>query len=61
MKKMTAGETTSTGGTAASEFRAKVTHIKNWKAASPPSVSSFVSHGAGTYRTEHRNHIPDEC
>ena len=41
MKKMAAGENTSTSGAthAAPEFRAKVTHMKNWKPASPPSVS----------------------
>lgn len=39
MKKMAAGENTSTSGAthAAPEFRAKVTHMKNWNPASPPS------------------------
>jgi hypothetical protein len=40
MKKMAAGESTSTGGTSTvTEFRAKVAHMKNWKPASTPSVS----------------------
>lgn len=38
-KKMAAGESTSNGGgnASASEFRAKVTQMKNWKPSSPPS------------------------
>lgn len=38
MKSMAAGENTSTSGTSTvSEFRAKVAHMKNWKPASTPS------------------------